>query len=229
MMLVGTMVVAADLSLVSRSKPSRPVIAFKSFLRSIANGRYGYAWTCLCPTAREQTVASPDLRPVETKPGTFTLRGVADVKAYASSFARTSGWVIRTMWATPPILRSLEGDVASVEVGLHFQSWPWWIAIVAVLGFIILRPLAIIGVVLYFAMRKRRIERVRRPCSAPKTGSGMCTMVISLKMRSCHRFRSAEGDKDRRRVVGADIRRRVRAVPWGRSGCGHARIYIMYC
>jgi hypothetical protein len=160
---VGVLLMAVDLGLAPRDKPSAPDKTLRSFLKAIAMARFGYAFTCLCPTAREQTVVSPDLRPVETVPGLiFPLRGEADVKAYMNSFARTSGKVMRLMAVKRPVIASIEGDVARVNVELRFQSWPRWVWIVAVVGFIILRPLFIVGAVAYFITRKRRTVHVSK-------------------------------------------------------------------
>jgi hypothetical protein len=159
---LGAVIVAVDLTLVSRASPAPPEKALKSFLKSIAMARFGYAWTCLSPTAREQTVASPDLAPVDTKPGTFPLRGQADMKEYTTSFARTSGSAIRTMGVKRLSAGPFEGDVVRVQAELLFQSWPRWVSIVSVVGFIVFRPLVIIGIVGYFATRKRRTVHVTK-------------------------------------------------------------------
>ncbi|MGO8994011.1 MAG: hypothetical protein ACLQVI_11830 [Polyangiaceae bacterium] len=160
--IIGLAALAMDLSLVSRSVPAPPDKTLKSFLKAIVMARYGYAWTCLSPSARDQTVPSPPLGPVQTLPGTFPLRGEADMKAYAMSFARTSGSVMRAMGVQKVILGPVEGDVARVEAHLSFQSWPRWVSIIAIVGFVVFRPLVILGAIFYFVMRKRHSVRVMK-------------------------------------------------------------------
>jgi hypothetical protein len=69
---------------------------------------------------------------------------------------------MRLMAVKRPVIASIEGDVARVNVELRFQSWPRWVWIVAVVGFIVLRPLFIIGAVAYFITRKRRTVHVSK-------------------------------------------------------------------
>jgi hypothetical protein len=169
--LLGILLVAVDLSLAARNKPASPDKTLRSYLKAIALARFGYVWTCLSPTAREQSVASPDLHPVATVPGLlFPLRGEADIKAYMQSFARTSGSVMRIMAVKKPIVASVEGDVAHVNVELRFQSWPRWVSIVAFVGFIILRPLIIVGAIAYFVTRKRRTVHVTKTMLRAQNG-----------------------------------------------------------
>ncbi len=117
--------------------------------------RSGYAWATLCPTAREQRVMTPSLGPVVTGDGDFSLDDPAGMKAYLASFARPGQGQIRTMTVTRVTLRSIDGDVAEVDATLAFQSWPQWVSIVMAVSFVIFRPLALVGAVFYFALRKR--------------------------------------------------------------------------
>jgi hypothetical protein len=167
---IGLVVLAVDLSLARRDVPSSPEKTLKTFFKAIPMGRFGYSWAMLCPTAREQTVGSPSLAPVDTVPGAFSLAGVAEMKAYLSSFARSSGAVMRSMGIKGVVLDSVEGDVARVDITLAFQSWPRWVSVVAVLGFVILRPLVIIGAVAFFVTRKRQTLRVRKVLIRASTG-----------------------------------------------------------
>src|SRR5580658_4041187 len=50
--IIGLVALGMDLTLVSRSTPAPPEKALKSFLKAIVMARYGYAWTCLSPSAR---------------------------------------------------------------------------------------------------------------------------------------------------------------------------------
>ncbi len=167
---VGLAVLALDLSLAARDKASSPERTLKAFFKAIPMGRFGYSWAMLCPTAREQTVSSPKLGPVDTVPGAFSLAGVPEMKAYFSSFARSSGAVMRSMAVKRVVLDQVEGDVARVDATLAFQSWPRWVSVVAIVGFIVLRPLLIVGAVAYFATRKRQTIRVRKVMLRASTG-----------------------------------------------------------
>jgi hypothetical protein len=162
---IGLAALGMDLALISRARPATPDQTVKGFLKAIVLGRYGYAWTCLCPSAREQTVRSPDLAPVKTVPGAFPLRGEADLKAYAMSFARTSGSVMRLMAIKkigPGSVSAVAADVAKVDVELRFQSWPRWVNIVTILSIVLFRPLLLVAAIGYFVARKRQTVRVSK-------------------------------------------------------------------
>lgn len=167
---IGVLIVGLDLSLTSRSTPAPPEKALKSFLRAIAMARDGYAWECLCPTAREQTVASPRLDPVQTTPGQFRLFGKAELKAYLTSFARGGGSVVRRLTFKDVQVGVREGEVVRVQAELHFQSWPRWVSITTMVGLIVFRPLVIIGAVAYFVTRKRRVVRVLKTMLCAQNG-----------------------------------------------------------
>jgi hypothetical protein len=157
---IAAIVLAVELSIVPRTRPMPPEKALLSYLKSISMGRFGYTYSCLSPTAREQTVATPDLRPVLTVPGTFHLLGEGDIKAYVNSFARTAGGVTRIMAIKKPRVVSNEGDVSRVSVELRFQSWPRWVSIVTIAGFVIFRPLFLVGAIAYFIVRKRKTVHI---------------------------------------------------------------------
>jgi hypothetical protein len=165
--LIGLLLVAMDLSLASRTKPSPPEKTLKSYFKAISMARYGYAWSVLSPTAREQTISAPNLGPVQSEQGVFRLGSETDMKAYATTFARaTTGFTMsapmRVMTTKKITLGAVDGDVARLDAELLFQSWPRWVSLVTVLGFVIFRPLLIIGVVCYFVMRKRLKTRVTK-------------------------------------------------------------------
>jgi hypothetical protein len=151
--------VALDLSLVPRDQPSSPEATLKAFLKSIAMGRNGYAWSCLCPTAREQTVRTPDIAPVETVEGDFSLASENEFKAYVASFARAGQSKIRTMAVKKVVVAGVDGEVATIDAELMFQSWPQWVSIVIAVGAAVFRPAIIVGIILLYAMRKKREVR----------------------------------------------------------------------
>jgi len=168
---VGLISLFLDLALVERGKPSSPEAALKSFLKSLSMGRFGYAWSALCPTAREQTVNAPALGPVETGAGEFSLETEAGVKAYATTFARSGQGQMRSMAVKRMTVQSLEDDVAEVEAVLAFQSWPQWVNALIVVSFVIFRPLALVGAVFYFVTRKRHEASVTKTMLRGRNGA----------------------------------------------------------
>lgn len=160
-----------DLLVVPHGTPSSPEAAFKSFLRAVSMGRFGYTWAALSPTAREQTVRTPALGEVVTVDGEFTMSSEAGMKQYAGAFARPGGAQMRQMAVKKVTLVSTDGDVAEVRAELSFQSWPRWVTILMVVGFILLRPLALIGVVLFFVLRKRHEVTVTKTLLRGRNGA----------------------------------------------------------
>ena len=73
--LCGLILLAFDLTMVKRDEPNEPDKVLKSFFRALAQGRNGYAFACLCPTAREQQVTPPQLGPVAVTPGPAMISG----------------------------------------------------------------------------------------------------------------------------------------------------------
>lgn len=149
-----------DASLVPLDRPAAPEATLRSYFKAMSIGRFGYAWARLCPTAREQTVEAPQLGEVATVLGAFSLADEPGMKAYVNSFARPSGDQMRTMAVKKVAIVNIEDEVATIEVELAFQSWPRWVSFAMVFGFILFRPLIIIGLILYFVMRKRCEQRV---------------------------------------------------------------------
>jgi hypothetical protein len=170
LVLVGVLVVLVDMTVAERNKPAPPDKTLRSFFKAITTSRYGYTWSCLSPTAREQTVATPDLAPIPTERGVFVLRSKEDLKAYLGTFARPAKGTMRGMTAKRVVLASTEGDIARVDVALSFQSWPRWVNVVAVAGFVVFRPLFLIGVVAYFVARKRRTVQVSKTLLRAQNG-----------------------------------------------------------
>ena len=154
--IMAAILLVMDLSLVDRAAPSSPDATLKSYLKAIPMARYGYAWATLSPTARDQEVRAPELSPVITGGGDFSLRDVSGMKDYAGSFARPGQGQMRSMAVKRVTLGSVDGDVAEVSAVLAFQSWPQWVNAVIIASFVLFRPLVILGAIFYFATRKRR-------------------------------------------------------------------------
>jgi hypothetical protein len=153
--LIGIIALVLDLKTVPRDEPAPPEAALKGFYSSLRFGRAGYAFTCLCPTAREQTVQAPELDPVVTGPGSYEMSSPAGMKAYAQTFATPGHNQMRLMKIKRVTPESIEGDVARVTVEIEFQSWPRWIIFVAIPIFILIRLVgAIAYAVLYYTTRK---------------------------------------------------------------------------
>ena len=122
------------------------------------------------PTARAQIVQAPDLGPVETGDGEFSMAAPAGLKAYAKTFARPGGKHMHTFAVKRVAFVSEDGDVAKVEVSAEFQSWPQWVTIVTVVGFMLFRPLGFIGIILLFTQRKRHKAEFRKTLLRGKNG-----------------------------------------------------------
>jgi len=154
--ILAIVLVAVDLSIVPRDKPAPADATLKSYLKSLAMGRSGYGWACLCPTARDTPVKTPELGDVTVTHGEFTLHSPDSLKAYTSSFMRVGNGQIRNLQLKRVSIVETDGDVAVVEVHAVFQSWPQWANMLAVVAFVFIRLLgAILFLVLYLSMRKR--------------------------------------------------------------------------
>jgi hypothetical protein len=152
-----------DLKMTPRDQPVPPVKTLQHFFKAIALGRLGYAWSALCPTARDQSVEPPVLGEIPIGPGSFTLRSTHDFKEYLATFARPGAGQMRTMQIKRVNLLTEDGDVAIVEVETMFQAWPQWAQIVSVVGFVLVRLLGIIlFLVLYLSLRKTQTVTFRK-------------------------------------------------------------------
>lgn len=158
-LLLAVILLVADLSVVARDQAADPQLALKAYLKTLGMGRDGYAWACLCPTAREQSIDAPPLGPVVTGAGTFSMQTRAGLKAYAQSFARAGGGQMRTFSPKQVTLAHVDQDVATVDVLAHFVSWPSWVSAATAIGFILFRPAGLIGLVLMYTLRKRHEAR----------------------------------------------------------------------
>ncbi|MFO0586834.1 MAG: hypothetical protein U0441_04815 [Polyangiaceae bacterium] len=132
--LIGAASMGADLSLAPRGPGAEPAAVVRSYLRSLPMGRYGYAWTCLAPTARAQLVDAPHLGAVASGVGSFSMSAPDGLKRYSGTFMRGGGGHVRSMQVKDVTLVSLERDVAVVRARLVFQSWPLWANIVLGVG-----------------------------------------------------------------------------------------------
>ena len=154
-----------------RGRPSTPEAALKGFFKAIVAARFGYAWAALSPSAREQTVRAPALGDVVTGTGEYSLQDQAGMKAYATSFAKAGDGMMRTMAVKRISVGHVDGDVATLDAELAFQSWPRWVSGVMAVGFVLFRPAVLVGVILYFAMRKRHETRVTKTLLRGRNGA----------------------------------------------------------
>lgn len=168
--ILAVILLVLDLSLVPYGQTSTPEAALKSFFKSMGAGRFGYAWARLCPTAREQRVETPQLG-IDTTPGEFTLTTPEDVKSYLGGFARPGGNQVRTMSVKRITVASVQDDVAVVEAELSFQSWPRWVSIVMAIGFVVFRPTILVGIILYFILRKQHKARISKTLLRGRDGA----------------------------------------------------------
>lgn len=146
-----------ELGLVVRSAALTPDAAAMGWLRAIRLGRGGYVISALCPTARSSEVEVPELAPVETGKGVFVADSPSGIAGWFKTFARTGTGQVRWMKIHAVRVVRIDGDVAEVEARIRFQSWPSWANIVSVVLFLLVRFIGIIvGLVLFYSLRKRR-------------------------------------------------------------------------
>ncbi|MDC3962758.1 hypothetical protein [Polyangium jinanense] len=168
---LGGALLAVDLSIAPRSRVVGADVMLKSFLRAMAVGREGYAWSCLSPTARSQTVRQPSLGEFPVGPGDFSLATPTGVKDYASTFLRVGhGYIRNTKVKRASIVRE-DGDVAVVEIHAALQAWSQWANVIAALGVVVIRPWgALLFPVLYLALQKRHEITFRKTLLRGKNG-----------------------------------------------------------
>jgi len=152
--LLAVVMLVLDLSLVARDRPGEPEKTLRTYLKALPI-RPAYAWAMLCPTAREQAVQAPELDELPTGAGTFSMSSPDGVKQYAGTFARQGGGQMHQLALKSVIVRESDDEVAVLQVHAEFTAWPAWVSFVGVAGFILFRPLVLIGIILYFVMRKR--------------------------------------------------------------------------
>ena len=153
--ILAGVLVAVDLSFGSRFTAVSPDVTLKNYFKAMGMGRHGYAWACLCPTARGQTVNAPVLGALTAASGTFSIQTPELMKGYIRTFIGQSGGTMRTLQVKRAAIVTQEDDVATVEVTVACQAWPQWVNIVAAIGFVLFRPLVLIGIILFFVVRKR--------------------------------------------------------------------------
>ena len=159
---IGALVVgSSSLRVGPRSRAADAAAALKQHLAAMGVGRTGTVIAGLCPTAREQTALPPNLDPVPTASEPQVLGTKTAVKKYLTSFARAGGGQVRWMRikGKVTVVGHLAGrqDVAVCQATLQFTAWPQWANILSFVLFIVIRIIGIIvGVVLYYTLRKRR-------------------------------------------------------------------------
>ncbi|TKD03519.1 hypothetical protein [Polyangium fumosum] len=169
--ILAVALVAVDLTVVPRGTPARPEATLRSFLKAMTMGRQGYAWACLSPTARAQTVVPPILGEIPIGSGSFSLATPSGLKDWSSTFIRIGHGQIRSVQVKRVSIAREDGDVAEVEVHAIFQAWPQWANIVAAVAFVVIRLLgALLYLVLFLALRKRHEVTFRKTLLRGKNG-----------------------------------------------------------
>jgi len=169
--LITLVLVIVDVTLPERKRTIPPDEAAKAFFKAMTTGRHGYAWACLSPTAREGTAQAPNLAPVPTTSGSFTLRTPADMKAFTATFTRAGAGYIRGVQVRRASLTHEEGDVATVEIHALFQAWPRWAIVVATIGSVLLGGAGVVvWLVVFMVLRKTREATFQKTLLRGKDG-----------------------------------------------------------
>ena len=155
--LLGVILLLMDLTLTQRGVPGSPDKTLKSFSRALATGRYGHAWATLAPTARDEIVSAPRLGVLPQATGEYGLGSPEGVKGYSTTFCRPSSGTLRQLSVTQVQVASVDDDVAIVSCKMTFQTWPQWVMILVAVGFAIFRPVGIVGLVIFFIIRKKHV------------------------------------------------------------------------
>jgi hypothetical protein len=142
--------------MVGRRDQKAPDRLMLAYLRSCRFARFGFAQTCLAPTARKATLSTPELTPVATQPTTVIPETPAAYGTFLKSFAVNGGSAQRLMVQKRVQLLDVRGDLARVEIEVRYESVPRLAVIIGIVGFVIFRPLIILYLVLYFVLRKTR-------------------------------------------------------------------------
>jgi hypothetical protein len=176
--LIGALALVMDLRLQPRTASVSPEDTLKFFFRALALGRDGYAWSCLCPTARDQIVEPPRLGPIPTNAGQFTLATPGDVKRFAATFLRPGGGQMRSAELKSFRVVEQDEDVVRVEAHVIFQSFPQWLSVAGGVSAAMMRNLGLLGAVmaivfftLLFVMRKRYDVRFKRTLLRGRNGA----------------------------------------------------------
>lgn len=126
--------IVGDLRFPLREELTTPQETLLRFFNAIGNARYGYAWSLLCPTAREQRVTTPRIGPNSIVAEDFDLLAPVQFEQYVDSFhknlglrdgngesQKTYGYQVKRV-----TLLQEDGDVAKVEVMLQVWQFPSW-------------------------------------------------------------------------------------------------------
>jgi hypothetical protein len=150
------------LSVIPRRRATEPLAALRGVWRAIKLGSPGYLIASLCPTAREQTLARPELERYPTgKEGSFSMGDKRQVRDYLRRWAASGAGQVR--WLTVPKMKVIElGDnVAVVRSELKLQALPQWANILSIVLFLFIRLVGlVVALVLYFSLRKKHVTTV---------------------------------------------------------------------
>jgi len=109
-----------------RSKVLTPEETLHYYFKSIELGQFSYAWSMLCPTAREERVDGPDFVNPEAEPQSIQLNSLSEFEQYAQLFKdkQVSGEApIETTRATSVLV---DGNVAIADIGVTYRFARRW-------------------------------------------------------------------------------------------------------
>ncbi len=150
---VAVIFLVSDLMIAERHATA-PDRLMRSFLRACRFGRNGFAHACLAPTARAMTLVTPQIPPVPTLPVTVVADTPGALTTYLKSFAITGGNQQRYMRQKRVQLLDVRGDLATVEIEVRYEAVPMVAVMIGVAAFVVFRPLIILYLGLYYALRK---------------------------------------------------------------------------
>lgn len=147
LVITGMYFLIADLRFARREKLTSPVATLRNYLDSIRTNRPGRGWSLLCPTAREQTVAAPNLGPIPIPADSHDLFSPDAFAQYATMFVYRPRSLFdetkatRSFRVTECNLMRDDGDVAKVEATVKFRWLPLWVEVAPALGFVAMTTL----------------------------------------------------------------------------------------
>ncbi len=158
--IMGVYFLIADLRFARRENLTSPVATLRNYLESLRTDRPGRGWSLLCPTAREQTVAAPNLGPIPVPSDSHDLFSPDVFAQYATMFVYRPRSLFdetkatRSFRVTECNLMRDDGDVAKVEATVKFRWMPLWAEVAPALGAVAMMTLQqslwfIIGLVIY--------------------------------------------------------------------------------
>jgi len=157
---VGAAALAATISdLISMpAKKKTPVEAMDEFLKAVRMTRFGYAWTVLAPTARQEEVVAPNLGVLPVEKTRKVLQSPKEFEQYIKTFWRSP--MGNYLFRSHLTLVEEKGDVAIVKIDAIFRREKLWLIVgaAAVLGYFMLE-LGGLGALLamYFGGKGHRI------------------------------------------------------------------------